>query len=309
MAEKVNRDKWLFLICVIVAIVFWAMQKLSNNYSFTQVYSVSYIIPDGKVFKKPPVTSVEVTLTGIGWDIVNKSAKNIGDKIEVELSADNSQLIPATAISEKINSLLASDEISVAQIKPSNISISLVDQAKKKVPVVSKLNIEFLPSFYIKSPIHFTPDSVVITGSYQAIKNINKWNTEILNINKLNRNIYDMPIQLEAPKTDLIRLDHDMVRMNLEVEEFTEKSFTLPIKIKNADNKVISIPNTVDVKCVVGISKYDILTEDDIELYINLDESLVSNSINVVPISVSRMPVYIRNISYQPSSAQFFYLK
>ncbi|HQN57937.1 MAG TPA: hypothetical protein PLR24_11910, partial [Saprospiraceae bacterium] len=270
MAEKVNRDKWLFLICVIVAIVFWAMQKLSNNYSFTQVYSVSYIIPDGKVFKKPPVTSVEVTLTGIGWDIVNKSAKNIGDKIEVELSADNSQLIPATAISEKINSLLASDEISVAQIKPSNISISLVDQAKKKVPVVSKLNIEFLPSFYIKSPIHFTPDSVVITGSYQAIKNINKWNTEILNINKLNRNIYDMPIQLEAPKTDLIRLDHDMVRMNLEVEEFTEKSFTLPIKIKNADNKVISIPNTVDVKCVVGISKYDILTEDDIELYINL---------------------------------------
>ncbi len=309
MAEKVNRDKWLFLICVIVAIVFWAMQKLSNNYSFTQVYSVSYIIPDGKVFKKPPVTSVEVTLTGIGWDIVNKSAKNIGDKIEVELSADNSQLIPATAISEKINSLLASDEISVAQIKPSNISISLVDQAKKKVPVVSKLNIEFLPSFYIKSPIHFTPDSVVITGSYQAIKNITKWNTEILNINKLNRNIYDMPIQLEAPKTDLIRLDHDMVRMNLEVEEFTEKSFTLPIKIKNADNKVISIPNTVDVKCVVGISKYDILTEDDIELYINLDESLVSNSINVVPISVSRMPVYIRNISYQPSSAQFFYLK
>jgi len=285
------------------------MQKLSNNYSFTQVYSVSYIIPDGKVFKKPPVTSVEVTLTGIGWDIVNKSAKNIGDKIEVELSADNSQLIPATAISEKINSLLASDEISVAQIKPSNISISLVDQAKKKVPVVSKLNIEFLPSFYIKSPIHFTPDSVVITGSYQAIKNITKWNTEILNINKLNRNIYDMPIQLEAPKTDLIRLDHDMVRMNLEVEEFTEKSFTLPIKIKNADNKVISIPNTVDVKCVVGISKYDILTEDDIELYINLDESLVSNSINVVPISVSRMPFYVRNISYQPSSAQFFYLK
>lgn len=309
MAEKVNRDKWLFLICVIVAIVFWAMQKLSNNYSFTQVYSVSYIIPDGKVFKKPPVTSVEVTLTGIGWDIVNKSAKNIGDKIEVELSADNSQLIPATAISEKINSLLASDEISVAQIKPSNISISLVDQAKKKVPVVSKLNIEFLPSFYIKSPIHFTPDSVVITGSYQAIKNITKWNTEILNINKLNRNIYDMPIQLEAPKTDLIRLDHDMVRMNLEVEEFTEKSFTLPIKIKNADNKVISIPNTVDVKCVVGISKYDILTEDDIELYINLDESLVSNAINVVPISVSRMPFYVRNISYQPSSAQFFYLK
>ena len=309
MAEKVNRDKWLFLICVIVAIVFWAMQKLSNNYSFTQVYSVSYIIPDGKVFKKPPVTSVEVTLTGIGWDIVNKSAKNIGDKIEVELSADNSQLIPATAISEKINSLLASDEISVAQIKPSNISISLVDQAKKKVPVVSKLNIEFLPSFYIKSPIHFTPDSVVITGSYQAIKNITKWNTEILNINKLNRNIYDMPIQFEAPKTDLIRLDHDMVRMNLEVEEFTEKSFTLPIKIKNADNKVISIPNTVDVKCVVGISKYDILTEDDIELYINLDESLVSNSINVVHISVSRMPFYVRNISYQPSSAQFFYLK
>ncbi len=309
MSEKVNRDKWLFLVCVIVAIVFWSMQKLSNNYSFTQVYTVRYVIPDGKVFKKPPVTSVEVTLTGIGWDIVNKSAKNIGDKIEVELSTDNNQLIPASAISEKINALLSSNEISVAQIKPSNIPISLEDQAKKKVPVVSKLNIEFLPGFYIKSPMHFTPDSVVITGSYQAIKNIFSWNTEIVNINKLNRNIYDMPIQLETPKSDLIRLDHDMVRMNLEVEEYTEKSFTIPVKVKNSDGKVVSIPNTVDVKCVVGISKYDVLTEDDIELYINLDESLVSNTINVVPISVSRMPVFVRNITYQPVSAQFFYVK
>ena len=90
---------------------------------------------------------------GLGWDIVTKSAKNIGDKIEVELSADNNQLIPSSAIAEKINSLLASNEISVSQIKPSNINILLEDQANKKVPVVSKMNIEFLPGFFIKNEI------------------------------------------------------------------------------------------------------------------------------------------------------------
>lgn len=89
-------------------------------------------MPDGKVFKKPPVSTIEVTLVGLGWDIVTKSTKNIGDKIEVELNSDNSQLIPSSAIAEKINALLGSDEISVSQIKPANISIFLEDQAMKK---------------------------------------------------------------------------------------------------------------------------------------------------------------------------------
>jgi len=285
------------------------MQKLSSNYNFTQRYTVRYSIPNGKVFKRPPTSVVEVTLVGLGWDIVTKSAKNIGDKIEVELSPDNNQLIPSSAIAEKINSLLASNEISVAQIKPANINIVLEDQAKKKVPVVSKLNVEFLQGFYIKNEMRFVPDSVVITGSYKAIEDINQWNTEILNINKLNKNIVEMPIQLEAPKSDMLRLDQNMVRMNIEVEEYTEKVFTVPLRVKNSDTKVTSIPNKVEVKCVVGLSKYDILTEEDIELYINLDESLIKNNVNIAPISISRMPTFVRHISYKPGAAKFFMLK
>ena len=102
--NKINKDRWIFIGCVVVATTFWAMQKLSNNYKFIQRYSVRYTIPNGKVFKRQPTSTVEVTLVGLGWDIVTKSAKNIGDKIEVELSADNNQLIPSSAIAEKINS-------------------------------------------------------------------------------------------------------------------------------------------------------------------------------------------------------------
>jgi len=307
--DKVNKDRWIFIGCVVVATTFWAMQKLSSNYKFTQRYSVRYSIPNGKVFKRPPTSVVEVTLVGLGWDIVTKSAKNIGDKIEVELSPDNNQLIPSSAIAEKINSLLASNEISVAQIKPANINIVLEDQAKKKVPVVSKLNVEFLQGFYIKNEMRFVPDSVVITGSYQAIDEINQWNTEILNINKLNKNIVEMPVQLEAPKSDMLRLDQNMVRMNIEVEEYTEKVFTVPLRVKNSDSKVTSIPNKVEVKCIVGLSKYDILTEEDVELYINLDESLIKNNVNIAPISISRLPAFVRHISYEPNAAKFFMLK
>lgn len=295
--------------CLVVATTFWTMQKLSSNYRFTQKYSVRYTIPNGKVFKGQPTNTVEVTLTGLGWDIVTKSAKNIGDKIEVELSADNNQLIPSSAIAEKINSLLASNEISVSQIKPSNINIVLEDQANKKVPVISKMNIEFLPGFYIKNELHFTPDSVVITGAYQTIKNINQWNTEIVNISRLNKNIVDMPVVLESPKTDIIRLDQSIVRMNLEVEEYTEKVFTVPLRVKNSDSKVTSIPNKVEVRCVVGLSKFDILSDEDIELYINLDESLINKDVNIAPISISRLPSFVRHISYEPTAAKFFFVE
>jgi YbbR domain-containing protein len=307
--NKINKDRWIFIGCVVVATTFWAMQKLSNNYKFIQRYSVRYTIPNGKVFKRQPTSTVEVTLVGLGWDIVTKSAKNIGDKIEVELSADNNQLIPSSAIAEKINSLLASNEISVSQIKPSNINILLEDQANKKVPVVSKMNIEFLPGFFIKNEIRFTPDSVVLTGSQQQLKDINQWNTEIVYISKLNKNIVEMPVALESPKSEMLRLDESMVRMNLEVEEYTEKIFTVPLRVKNSDSKVKSIPNKVEVRCVVGLSKFDLLTEEDVELYINLDESLIKRNVNIAPISISRLPSFVRHISYEPAAAKFFVLK
>ncbi len=216
---------------------------------------------------------------------------------------------PSSAIAEKINALLASNEISVSQIKPTNINIVLEDQAKKKVPVISKMNIEFLPGFYIKNELHFVPDSVVVTGSYQQIRNINQWNTEIVNISRLNKNIVDMPVLLESPKTDILRLDQTMVRMNLEVEEYTEKVFTVPLKVKNSDSKVTSIPNKVEVRCIVGLSKYDILSDEDIELYINLDESLIKNDVNIAPISISRLPSFVRHISYEPTAAKFFFIE
>jgi len=73
--KRSKKDRWLFLGCIIIASVFWTMQKLSSNYSFSQIYTVRYSMPDGKVFKKPPVSTIEVTLVGLGWDIVTKSTK------------------------------------------------------------------------------------------------------------------------------------------------------------------------------------------------------------------------------------------
>lgn len=301
-----TKDRWIFLGCFLLAIIFWTMQKLSNNYRFTQRYTVRYSIPDGKIFRRQPTTVVEVTLVGIGWDIFSKSAKNIGDKIEVELTGDDKQVIPSASIAEKINAILSSDDISVAQIRPTSIEIFLEDQANKKVPVASKLNIDYMQGYYIKKEPRLVPDSVVITGAAQLLNEITSWNTEIVNITQLNENIVDMPIALESSNQDLLRVSHSGVRLNLEIEEFTEKRFSVPLMVKNSDNEVRVLPDKVDVRCVIGLSKYDLLNEDDIELYINLDESLIGNGLSYAPISISKMPSFVRHLSYTPRSARFF---
>lgn len=304
-----NKERWIFFGCLLLAGFFWLMQKLNRNYTITQNYSVRYTLPDGKVFRRSPASNVLVTLQGKGWDILFKSAKNIGDKIEVELNEDNTQLIPASSIAEKINGYLGSNEISVASINPSQIQIQLEGQSKKKVPVVSKLNISYFPGYYYKEKPQFQPDSIVITGAEQYLEKINSWPTAVMNINNLHESIINMPINLERPKNNLLRISEDRVMMDMEMEEYTEKEFTVPITVKNSDLKIKLLPDQVEVKCVVGLSKYDNLNASDIELYVNLDESLISPGKNVVPIAVSRMPLFVRNMIFDPKAAQYFIIE
>ena len=265
-----TRERWIFFGCLLLAGFFWLMQKLNRRYNISQKYTVSYVLPDGKVFKRAPASTVLVTLQGKGWDILFKSAKNIGDKIEVELNEDNLQVIPASSISDKINGFLASNEISVASINPSQIQIQLEEQAKKKVPVESKLNITYFPGYFYKDKPQLMPDSVVITGAPRYLAEVGSWPTESFTINNLQQSIVNMPVKLVKPKNTLLRLNTSQVRLNMELEEYTEKSFIVPIRVKNSDAKVKILPDQVHVKCVVGLSKYDNLSTDDIELYVNL---------------------------------------
>lgn len=304
-----NKERWIFFGCLMLAGFFWLMQKLGKTYTIRQRYAVTYALPDGKVFRRQPANDILVTLQGKGWDILAKSAKNIGDKIEVELGQDNNQVIPSSAIADKINSILGSNEISVSRIIPSEIQIQLERQATKKVPIESHMNISYLKGYYQADPMVFVPDSVILTGAPELLRKLHSWPTKEVQISNLHKSITDMPVVLELPEEDMLRLNTAKVRVNLAVEEYTEKSFIVPLTVKNADSKVRILPDQVTVKCIVGLSKYDNLSADDLELYLNLDESLLRKGVNVAPVAISRMPIFVRNINFYPKAAEFFYVK
>jgi len=305
----VNKERWIFFACLLMVTFFWVVQKLDRQYLIKQRYRVTYILPDGKVFKRKPLDNILVNLQGKGWDILVKSAKNIGDRIEVELSEDNNQVIYSNSIAEKINAKLASNEISVSRIVPSEIRLLLEDQASKSVPVESNLNITYMDGYFRRDVMHFTPDSVIITGAPEQLRSINTWPTEKVKISNLHNPIKDMPIRLSESENNLVRINVNQVKLNMDVEEYTDKVFSVPLHVKNADKRVRLLPDRVNIRCTVGISKYESLSPDDVELYLNLDESLLSASATVAPIAVSKMPVYVRSFSFSPRAAHFFYVK
>lgn len=304
-----NKERWIFFGCLLMVTFFWVMQKLDRQYLIKQRYNVTYILPDGKVFKRKPLDNILVNLQGKGWDILVKSAKNIGDRIEVELSEDNNQVIYANSIAEKINAKLASNEISVSRIVPGEIRILLEDQMSKRVPIQSNLSITYLEGYFRQDVLHFTPDSIKITGAPDQLAKINSWPTEKLKISNLHNSITNMPIRLSPSENNLVRMSIDQVMLNMKVEEYTDKVLSVPLHVKNADRKVRLLPDRIDIRCTVGISKYESLSPDDIELYLNLDESLMSASSTVAPIAVSKMPVYVRNFTFSPKAANFYFVK
>jgi len=300
-------DRLVFIFCLALAAIVWTLQKLKNNYLFTQKYSIEYFLPVGKAFKSEPPYTLEVEMAGTGWDILTKSSKNIGSLIQIELRTDNRQLITSEVIKQNINNLLSSKNIAINKIVPDHLDVELVDQASKKIPVTSKLNISYFPGFFAVEKQKFFPDSVTLTCAPQYFDQIKDWPTEQLTISNLNKSIVDMPISLKLPKSSLIRINKDKVTMNLNVEEFTEKILTVPLRVKNAKQKVKLLPNKIKVTCMVGISKYELTSADDFDLYVDLDENQRSPYVNIAPIHLAQLPSYIKNVKIEPNAAQYFF--
>ena len=189
---------------------------------------------------------------------------------------------------------------------PKVIEVQLANQSIKKVPVISRVNIDFMPGYFYEDPMRFEPDSVILTGSRASLAHVHNWPTKTVYVNNLRSSIISMPIDLEPSTSNLVRLNVDQVKLHLPVEEFTEKEFTIPITVKNNESNVTTLPNTIKVKCSLGLSKYEILQAKDIEVYINMDESLISSHSNYAPVAISRLPSYVRSVELEPHAVRYF---
>jgi hypothetical protein len=289
-----TRDRIVLLACILIALIFWFLNKLSTSYRQTKTLRIEYVLPQGKAFSKPPPQYVTATFQGTGWDLLFGRT----DHITINMTGDSLQFYSMR------NVLAQQYQSEIVGVNIDQISLITEPAASKTVPIQAVVDLSFAKGFDLSEDVQLTPSVVTVSGPRSVIQNLFVILTDTLKLSKLKDSLTIQKVTL-APNP-LLLSEITKVSAAVRVEQFTEKSMFIPIVVKNAPEQLKIFPNKIKLDCTVALSRYEELNVNSFTAEVDLSNVTPTSKNNTASINLTKKPTFARNIKFSPKSAEFF---
>jgi YbbR domain-containing protein len=173
----------------------------------------------------------------------------------------------------------------------------------KELPVVIDGLLLPAPGFMFSDSITINPSLITVYGDAKTLDTLSVLKTVPLDINNIDKAL-DLLTQLIVPPG--VQLSAGQVGLTADVEEYTEKSFELPVYCYNLPNSrtVRFFPSTVELYVQVGLSKYSRATKFDFEIGVDYNQLIQKNSGNYT-LTLTKKPQWLVNYRIVPEAVEF----
>jgi len=306
---KLDRDKTILIICIGIASFFWLLLKLSYTYQTNKTVTISAVnIPDDKALSALPPNDMEAKLEGDGWNLMLESIS--GTEVNVVYNLDGLDALQRNynQLKRDIEKQLSSRNIQVVDVvNYDRLNFQLEPKKRKKIPILLNRNISFAQDFHMKDSLLLDPDSVEISGPELMVNSISSWETDSLLALNLKSNL-EKKVKLQDGPPEL-QLGVGETSVFLEVEQYTEKSFFVPVLVKNPPDSFKIFPQNIKLSCKVGLSQYNDLDEKDFVAEVDARDIAIKEGKKTVPIYITTIPDFVRNVFFSPKSAELFIIE
>lgn len=247
-----NRQGISFLLCVLLAAFIWVINALNETHSSTVIIPIVY---DKEILKNsthPLPPSIQIEVKGRGFTLWSFNREAGKYKIYTPYLTSRTK---DTIISTKdaIGALIKnySKDISVLDIKPSQLIFSCVEFYSKKLAVKGEFNLDFQTPYMQSGPSIYYPDSIWVYSNERIPSDITDIIAEPLKEKNVSHTVFKR-VKLRKPSANY-RLLQNEAWLLVPVEEGTEIELEVPIQSHYGE---MFIPSTVKVTCLVPMSKY-----------------------------------------------------
>ncbi|MFY0672226.1 MAG: YbbR-like domain-containing protein [Bacteroidia bacterium] len=304
MAKVGSANLKALSICLAISFLLWFFQSMGREYTSDIVLPIEYAnLPSNKTFSTAPVSSIQLKVTGYGWDLWAYKIKFNKPSYTIDLSKLGTQ---STISLNGVRNLIVESVpglTNILSVQPENINLDLDEAISKKVPVVSSLNI--LPaSGYGFSMTRPDPDSVEIFGPKEVISSITEIYTESKEVDNAKGNI-DIETLLEIPK-GVSRASAKKVNVKALIESITDKDLEIRIKVKGykGNKKVNIFPRMATLKLQTTLSLFDKIDVSDFEVFVDLSKVDPDNS-DDIPLQVINNSKLINSYRVHPKYVNY----
>lgn len=299
-----------FFTCLVLAVFAWLLTVMSKSHSYMVRQVVSYInSPQKRAFRSLQSDTINVNINGSGWDMLFSKMSVEYKPVTVDLRAlENKNFVVLSSQMSLINSKREASQ-QIIGFLPDTLYFDFSNRREKRIPVHLVSVINYVRQFSQSNNISIRPGYVIINGPANIIDHIKEWKTDTLKLDSVNESV-STTLNLQPVAEGNLSIYPKSVRVTIPVDEFTEKSIEVPVKlINNRDYGDVKIfPQKVKVTFTTALSKYPEIDEDFFEVTANLDQ-WQKLGYKVLPLKVTKTPPFCKVVSVEPRNIDFIIKK
>lgn len=258
-----------------------------------------------KAFHPLQSDTVDLQVEGTGWQLLFARLRVNPPSISIGLDKLNNKnyILFSEQLSNVNNQLETSQKI--ISVRPDTLYFDFSKRKVKRVPVKLLSNLSFVKQFSIADDIEITPSYVTVSGPQQDIDKITEWKTDTLKLANI-QNTTVTRVAMMQNKLKNVIIYPASAEVKIPVDEFTEKTLELPLKVINNPQYygVKLYPKKVKVTFLVALSSYQQINEEFMEASVDLNEWKDLNH-QQLSIKLTRFPEFCKFVRMTPEKIDF----
>lgn len=299
-----------FITCLVVAACAWVVITLSNSYNYTVKEILTFKnAPQKRAFHSLQSDTVNVTVKGSGWQMLLSKLNEENKVIKVDLrTLDSETYIVLSSQLAQINTEKALSN-QIIGFSPDTLYFDFSNRSVRRVPVQLIKTVGYQQQYGQSANAIIKPAYVTISGPSNRIDKINVWKTDSLTLKNVSESITSS-VNLTPPPEGNISIYPKTVQVSIPVDEFTEKTMEIPVKlVNNVDYFNVKIfPQKVKVTFTTSLNKYADINEDLFEAQANLN-LWRAYGYSALPVKITRLPAFCKVVKIEPANIDFIVKK
>jgi hypothetical protein len=265
-------------------------------------------IPKDWVISENSSLKVRIVLKDKGTTLMYYTLKANFLPLDISLkdasAMNDSTLIISNGIIRNAMDKQLTSTTSIVSIEPMDVLVKYDKLASKVVPVIPNIKILTKQGFQISDSIKVESPTVKLFASKKILDKIDVIRTKLVTLDNVSKT-KQVEAGLDIP--DDVKADNESVTLTIPVDEFTEKSFQLPVFCADIreGNMLRIFPSTVNVICNIPISHFKELVEDALEIHIPFQEFQDNQSSGKLPVRLTKKPDWLMNFNVEPATVEF----
>jgi len=299
-----------FFTCLGLAVVAWIFTTLSSPLPYTVNETIAYKnAPQKRAFHSLQADTIKATIQGTGWQMLFARMKPESKPIIVDLASleTRNYVVLSTQLKQINATREASQQITV--IDPDTLYFDFSNRLTRKVPVKAMMGIKYQKQFAISGSVSIKPAYITVSGPTERLQKIEEWKTDSIKADNINETITTR-VNLQAVNEGNLSIYPKTVQVIIPVDEFTEKTLEIPVKLVNNHNydNVKVFPQKVKVTFTTSLNRYKDMTEDLFEATADLD-LWRDHGYSTLPVQLTRFPPFCKIVKVIPANVDFIVKK